>query len=177
MKNNSRLIFFWLVTIGLRLLPHLPNAAPVGALALLVGAHSDKKTSTILLISAMLATDFFLGFHPLMPWVYGSFLAISLIPKLVPKFAGVGKLGFAIAASLLFFIVTNFAVWLTSSAYSQDLQGLLYCYWNAIPFLRNTLIGDALYTFVFFRLYESCPNFSLSLKDIWRKVPNPITLQ
>ena len=64
--------------------------------------------------------------------------------------------GAAILSSVLFFIVTNFGVWLTGGGwfYPKTLQGLIECYTLAIPFFRNSLAGDLVYTGVLFSLFE-----------------------
>ncbi len=53
-------------------------------------------------------------------------------------------------ASVLFFIITNFGAWLVGNLYPKTLAGLVSCYVAAIPFFRNTLLGDAVYTLVLF---------------------------
>ena len=47
--------------------------------------------------------------------------------------------------AFIFFIVTNFAVWLGSSMYSQDINGLISCYIMALPFFQNTLLSAVMY--------------------------------
>jgi hypothetical protein len=56
----------------------------------------------------------------------------------------------SLAASVLFFVVTNFAVWAMGSMYPKSAGGLLACYVAAIPFFGNTLLGDAFFTAVLF---------------------------
>jgi hypothetical protein len=56
----------------------------------------------------------------------------------------------AAASSVIFFVVTNFAVWLTSGMYPLDAAGLTKCYVAALPFFQNTLIGDLLWTAALF---------------------------
>lgn len=66
--------------------------------------------------------------------------------------------GAALISSLVFFTVTNFGVWAFDSLYPKTLPGLVACYVAAIPFFRNTLLGDLIYTatlFGGFRLLES----------------------
>ena len=46
----------------------------------------------------------------------------------------------------LFFLVTNFAVWLAWDYYPKTLEGLILCYTMAIPFFQNTLISTCLFT-------------------------------
>jgi hypothetical protein len=141
-----------IMTVIARLVPHAPNLAPVAALALLGGASYKFPKSLLLPLGAMAISDLFIGFSP---WpitlsVYGSFIIISLLGMFLrqPK---LWKLPVsALASSLLFYVITNFTVWLTSGMYQKTFQGLIYCYINALPFLKNTIVGDLIYTVVIF---------------------------
>jgi hypothetical protein len=57
------------------------------------------------------------------------------------------------SASLFFFVVTNFGVWLFSGMYAHTLSGLSYCYAMALPFFRNTALSDMFYTASLFAVY------------------------
>jgi len=86
-----------------------------------------------------------------MPFVYGSFALNVVLGRLIrdrrsPLVVG----GAALAGSVLFFVITNFGVWLSSDLYPQTAEGLVVCYVAAIPFFRNTLAGDLLYACVLF---------------------------
>ena len=64
-------------------------------------------------------------------------------------------LGSSLAGSVLFFIVTNFGVWTFSAVtYPHTLAGLASCYVAAIPFFRNTVIGDLVYVTSLFGAFE-----------------------
>ena len=71
-------------------------------------------------------------------------------------------LGGAIGASILFFIISNFGVWLSDPDYPLTWSGLVLCYEMAIPFFRNTLASDLLYTGAFFGLMEWAKRSSYS---------------
>jgi hypothetical protein len=139
-----------------RMLPHPSNFTPLAAIALFGGVYLDKRFAFVVPILAMLASDYFIGFYGEMYWVYGSFVLIGLIglwlrnhkkPLLI--------LGGTLASSILFFVVTNFGVWMTpGSIYARNWSGLVECYVAAIPFFRNTLGGDLLFVSVMFGLYE-----------------------
>ena len=66
-----------------------------------------------------------------------------------PIFAEAGAV---LGGSLLFFFVTNGAVWLFAegSIYPKTLAGLATCYWMALPFFRNTVASDLLFSAAFF---------------------------
>ncbi|HTK81549.1 MAG TPA: DUF6580 family putative transport protein [Bacteroidota bacterium] len=139
-----------------RLLPHPPNFAPITALALFGGVYLEKKHSFIVPIAAILISDYFIGFYTGMVWVYASFLAIGLIGLWLRDHRGIAQtIGATLAGSVLFFVVTNFGVWASAQvSYPHTMSGLLECYAAAIPFFRNTLLGDSVYVGVMFGAYE-----------------------
>jgi hypothetical protein len=144
---------------AMRLVPHIPNFTPVAALALFGGARFEKKFQAFALpLAAMLLSDVLLefftgrGFHSGMPVVYASFAAVVAIGLWLHKHRGVVNTGSAaLAASLLFFLTTNFAVWLQQpELYPRTAAGLLVCYTAAIPFFGPTLAGDLFYVTLMF---------------------------
>jgi len=151
-------LFPVLVVLGavlIRFLPHPANVVPVAAMALFGGSYLNKKYAIILPMAVMLISDCFLGFHKTMPFVYGSFLVASLIGiYLKNKVTTRTVIGASLLSSIVFYLVTNFGVWLTSGMYEMTLLGLTKCYVLAIPFFRNTLIGDLFYTVMMFGGYE-----------------------
>lgn len=154
MNNKTVPYLFVLLTIVLRLIPHVPNAAPVGALALLLGATLPKKTAIITTTLTLLITDYFIGFHNVIVWVYGSYALIALLSKKISSMKISVQITSSLTASLLFYFITNFGVWATTTMYEKNATGLIASYTNALPFLRNTILGDTLYTLVFFALYS-----------------------
>lgn len=150
-------ILFTSIAVAGRLLPHAPNLAPVGALALWAGTYLPKRWSVVMPLAVMFVSDAIIGFYnPLtMAVVYASFAAISLLGWFLRE----GKTVYSLAASsfsgsCLFFLTTNFAVWFSSNWYPHTLAGLQYCYFLGLPFFRNTLIGDFSYAAIFFGVYE-----------------------
>lgn len=139
----------------LRLLPHPPNFAPIAAMALFGGAHLPKRLALILPILAMVISDFFLGMHNTLGFVYLSFLLTVLIGFWLKSHRDFKNVVWAsLSSSVLFFTITNAGVWLVSGMYSKDLSGLMSSYVMALPFFRNTIMGDIFYTGVFFGGYE-----------------------
>ncbi len=63
---------------------------------------------------------------------------------------GLRIINIAIIASLVFFFITNFSVFLTSSLYPKNIIGLIECYTLAIPFFTNTLLGNITYSLIMF---------------------------
>jgi hypothetical protein len=151
-----------LAAVIFRLIPHPANFAPIGALALMGGMLLSKKHAVWLPLTAMAISDLIIGLHPLVLWTWGSFALIALLSNvfLANKNIGAGKIFVAaISSGLLFFVITNFGVWLQSGMYAHTTTGLIQCYYNALPFLRNTLLGDVFFSVSFYALY-------LSVKDL-----------
>lgn len=167
-------IFFIAAAIILRLIPHLPNFAPIAAMALFGGTYLNKKYALLVPIFAMLISDYFIGFYN--PWimfsVYGSFILIGLIGLWLKNHKTVANvLGASLSGSIIFFLVTNFAVWAVPySMYHHNLQGLLQSYIMGLPFLKNTILGDLFYVGALFSLYEIVLLVTLKRRRIW--LPN-----
>lgn len=166
-------IFLCLAAIILRLLPHMPNFTPVTAIALFGGAYLGKRAAVILPLLIIILSDYLMlyigpygtGFEKIHPpadlfystilFVWGCFLISSLIGIWIGKKKTVGKVTFgAILASLQFFIITNFGVWLVDNFYPHNLDGLIQSYVMGIPFYRGTFLGDLFYTGLIFGGFE-----------------------
>jgi len=171
MKNANN--NFWLVCLFIffaavtRLLPHPANVTAIGAMALFGGAYFSNRFAAFLVpLAAMLLSDVAIeamfrngltveqGFHFTQPFVYVSFILSVLIgfwiqakPSVLRVVAG------GLGSTTLFFVVTNFGVWM-EGFYGHTLQGLVNCFVAAIPFHRNTLIGDVVYIAAMFGSYE-----------------------
>ncbi len=158
MDNNKYILVFLLIVVtsfSNVLLSNIPNFSPVASVALFSGFYlSNKKIALLVPIICMLISDYFIGFHSLMWAVYLSFSATVVIGFLMKK--ANGKLIFlnSIFSAVLFFIITNFAVWASGSFYSKDFTGLLTCFSMGIPFLKNTLLSAVIFSSILFGGYE-----------------------
>ena len=94
-----------------------------------------------------------LGFHD---QVWAVYLAVALcvgLGRWMLSPPGVlGTLGAGVSGSALFFLLTNFAVWLQGDFYPMTTAGLLACYVAAIPFFHHTLIATLLFGLALFGL-------------------------
>lgn len=133
-----------LAAAAFRLLPHPSNFTPVGAMALFAGtAFADRRIALLIPIAAMVLSDLLLGFSIVTPFVYGSIALATVIGFWIRRRRSVATvLGGAVASAILFFIITNFAVWALFDYYPKTAAGLVVCYVAAIPFFQNTLAGD-----------------------------------
>lgn len=138
----------------LRLLPHLPNFTPIVAIALFGGGQiRNRYLSLIVVFGAMLISDAFLGFHPVMWATYLSLGMIVFVGRYIDGRAQSIVVA-SIASSILFFIVTNFGVWMSGWIYQLTMSGLAECYIAAIPFFGYSVVGDLFYCAVLFSLYQ-----------------------
>jgi hypothetical protein len=161
-KKNMGLLLI-IVGVAMRLLPHPANFAPISAIAMFGGTYLNKKYALLIPLGALFLSDLYIGFYniKLMLSVYGSFLIVGLMGlwlKKHKKFRNV--LAVSVASSVIFFLITNFAVWAFSSWYAKSWTGLMQCYTMALPFFRNTLFGDLFYVGVFFGSYELVINWA-----------------
>ena len=150
-------IVFVLIGASLRLIPHAPNFAPIGAIALFGGVYLSRKLALVIPLAAMVISDVFIGYYEvaLMAFVYGSFLLCVVLGfwlKRHKKWQTI--LGSSFLASLTFFFLTNFAVWAFTPWYAKTFSGLIQSYLMALPFFRNTLLGNLFYATVFFGAFE-----------------------
>ena len=148
MKKNIvlSLILISLVVVA-RLMPHVWNVAPVAAVALLAGVYLPKKWGWSVPLLAMFISDSLIGFYDagVMLSVYVSYLAMFWFAHYVKPNQAWQWLGASLASSTFFFVVTNFAVWASSNWYEKSWSGLQLCYYLALPFFRNTMLGDLIY--------------------------------
>lgn len=159
-KKEINWLAIILVFLGIimRLLPHPPNFAPIAAIGLFSGVYfTSKKYAFVLPLIAMLISDIFLGFAGI--WitlaVYGSFAIAGLIGLWLKKNKNfTNMVGASLLASSTFFIITNFVVWAATPWYTKDVAGISQCFFLAIPFFRNTILGDLFYVGVLFGAYE-----------------------
>lgn len=165
MKQNKTalLVFTGLILIAAtgRLLHHEANFTPVMAIAFFAAFYFRNRYAAILaVILAMLISDLAIGFDSVAMrlTVYGSLLVPVLFGRILrskstESFQSVYALGFTLTGSIVFYLTTNFVVWLTSGMYTMNLTGLVLCYINAIPFFKTSLAGDLFYTGLLFSIY------------------------
>jgi len=142
-------------SVMIRLLPHPPNFTPLGATAIFGGKQLGRPWNYLAPLLILFVTDLFLGFHALMPYVYSCFIfSVWLAERTLKKTVNTSKLtALAIINSVTFFIVTNFGVWAQGLLYPRTGAGLMESYLMGLPFLRNMLASDLIFTLGFFALY------------------------
>ena len=174
-------VFITLIWAGVSLRWHysyLPNFAPVAAIALFAGYffRSALVGLAVPLLVMVISDTKLGGYHPVMMVSVYIMLALPVAARGIlrkhldgvspgwrKRLANVlGLISCAVAASLAFFFVTNFATWVCSGMYEHTVSGLVRCYVQAIPFLRFTLAGDIGFATVLFSGYALAMNISAS---------------
>lgn len=139
----------------LRLVPHPPNVSPVAAMALFGGAYfADKRLAFIVPFLALLLSDLIIGFHNTVIFVYAGFaLTVCMGIWLQRNITVTHVAATTVAASVLFFVITNLGVWMTEALYPMSVNGLMQAYVAGIPFFQNSLLGNLLFTVIMFGGY------------------------
>ena len=172
MKKTKQKFVLFLYFIGLialsRLIPHPPNFTPVIAMAVFMPYLSRDVYSAMLVpLLAMFVSDLYLGFHSSMFSVYISILlgtTLSHYTMSIKKtYVHLGSN--ALVSSTIFFVITNFAVWMSGTMYPLTLDGLIICYTMAIPFFGNTLAGTLFYVSLLGLVSYSATNISRRYTD------------
>lgn len=154
-----------------RLIPHPANFAPIGGMALFGAAYFSKRYWAFIIpivsmwISDLILNnvvygqyfDHFVWFYSGSLFTYGAFALIVLLGMFSLKKIKVNNVVLsALSASIIFFVVSNFGVWVSSGMYPHTFGGLTACYAAGIPFFQNTILGDLVYTGVMFGAFELC---------------------
>jgi len=160
MNARSKWPALTLTTIGavLRVLPHPPNLAPVGAMSLFAGANLTGWQAYLVPLLLMAITDPIIGaMHGFDPFsrgtvfIYGSFMISVWIGKHLRGSDSAARIGgAAFLCALQFYLITNFSTWMLGNMYPHTLAGLATCYAAALPFFGYTLTGNLFYSAFFF---------------------------
>ena len=153
-----------------RLIPHPPNFTPIIAVAIMSGYFfKNINLSFLVLIVAMLLSDLFIGFYENVFFVYASLLLITFVFYKISKKINFKNLFiYSFSGSLIFFVVSNFGVWILGSpgvnniAYAKDFNGLVECYILAIPFFGNTFLSTLIFAYPAIFVYKTLPSRSSS---------------
>lgn len=133
------------------LIPHMWNFTAVGALAIFAGAQfNDKRLAFIMPLMAMALSDLFIG-NGFSMLVYTGFIAMVACGYLIRRKVSVTNVILAsfISASV-FYLITNFAFFYPVTFYPHNVSGILASYTAALPFFRNMLIGNLVFSAVLF---------------------------
>ena len=142
LKKLHFVITIIVIAILSRLIPHPPNFTPITAIALFsIINFKNKYIGLSIPIVCLLISDLIIGISLINLFVYLSFILISGVGYIFGKI----NLKSILLSSLIFFIITNFGVWLIG--YPNTLEGFIACYVAALPFFGWTITGDLFYSY------------------------------
>jgi hypothetical protein len=192
--NKSLLLSFGLLVLAASLYRAWPDRpygfAPQMAMALFGGAMiKDKKWAFILPLLSMLISDilyqalYMNGLTAIKGFYTGQWLnylliaGITLFGFLLKKINFLKVTAFSLTGSILFFLTSNFVVWLGGGGLNRPktFDGLMMCYYDGLAFLRdyglvngfygNLFIGDLFFCTVLFGSYYLISYKVLRLKQ------------
>ena len=179
--NKSILVSFILLIVVSALYRVLPTRsfafAPQIAMAIFGGAMiKDKRLAILLPLLSIVLSDllyellYLNGISSIKGFYFGEgqltnyalLVGLTLFGFLMKKKTALNILGFTVSGSFLFFITSNFFVWLGGGGFARPKtwDGLLLCYNDALAFYRdfglikgftgNFVLGDIFFSFVLF---------------------------
>lgn len=158
------LVIMILLAAFSRIIPHMSNFSPLGAIGLFGAAHFSKKWQAFLIpVAATWLSDLFINnviygaYYPTFTWFYdgfywqyGSYLLITLAGWFLLKKVTMSRvIAGALCSTAIFFLISNFGCWVGTAA-PQTFGGLAATYAAGIPFLKGTLLGDLCYSGILF---------------------------
>jgi hypothetical protein len=194
MKTRTLIVIGAVLLAALsRLMPHPMNFAPITAMALFgASTLADRRLGIITPLLALFFSDLCMEVANRMGWyarggiysgmwaIYVTNLVIILLGLVLRKDRTVPAIaGATLAGSVIFFLVTNFADWafggldIYGIPYPHTFEGLISCYTAAIPFFRNTVLGDAFYSTVLFGGFALAERWILTPRSVPAKIRNP----
>ncbi len=155
------------------------NFSPVIGMAIFAGAViKDKRLAFILPLASMLLADIIFEVFNIAPgfWGWGQLVGYSILALItiiafnLKKFHVVNVFAYSIASSVIFFILSNLSFFLIDNpvyhTYSQDTNGFMQCYIQALPFFRISIIADLVYSGVLFGVYYLINSFVIKKQAV-----------
>ena len=168
MKYNYKLVTFTLLLVVITTLSKLffstklsmSGFSPVIAIALFAGMMvKDKSVSFLLPLISLFMSDLVIevlfkfklfpyeGLYSYQILNYAILLVTTLLGWALKGKSYTRLSAGAIAAPTLFFILSNFSLWLTPSQtmYAKDASGLVTCFIAALPFYGHSLVATLIF--------------------------------
>ena len=149
MKNNLMIpiIMMTLLVIS-RMISDIPNFTATIALIMFTSyLIRDKFLSVLVILVSQIISDLYIGIYSSMFFVYGAYVFIALLsPIIMNKLSFKSVLISSLVTPTIFYIVSNFGVWITGSTYPLSLDGLIMCYVAGIPFFDETLLSTVVFS-------------------------------
>lgn len=178
--NNKKLvaaIILIIIGVAYRLfLKDVPNIEPITFIALIAGSILGGYYVICVPLIIIVLTDIYIGNDAILIYTWTAWAVMGFWGWLLRKRKkkvfrhSLELTGMGIVASCFFFIWTNFGVWQMWNMYPKTLAGLVQCYVAAIPFFRNSVLGNLVIVFVGSIMFLSAWNYSPYFKKYLRKV-------
>lgn len=176
MKQRTTLLLIAVVMIVAAAMSRIAfyplNFSPVIAMALFGGAViKDKKLAFILPLLAMFISDVLFEVTGIAPgfWGWGQLVGYGILALItvvgfnLKKITALNVAGFSVVSSFIFFFLSNSSVWVFDSvSYANNFSGWATCLAAGIPFLKNGLAADLVYSTVFFGGYYLLEKFAFN---------------
>lgn len=146
MKYLKISIGIFLALATSRFFPHPPNFTNLLALSFYIPTLFGRKYILSLIICFML-TDLIVGFHTTTLFTWGSVAIIGYFSHYFFKSISTRLFGI-FSSTLIFFIISNFGVWMSSILHGNYNLNLLETYFIAIPFYGNTLVSTIFFSLI-----------------------------
>lgn len=155
-KNILTIAVLVIIATSWRIINHnfmfAPNLELVTAVSVLAAIIIGWRGALIVPLATMAISDAVIGTSPIIIATWSSFALIGVAALVLKRFNKqpvkqvVGATGFAVVSSTLFFLITNFGVWLQGFGvyYAGSLAGLGASYAMGLPFYRTMLIGNVI---------------------------------
>lgn len=167
MNKNSSICFLITLLVFSRLIPHPPNFTPIISIVILSSIlfQTFLITSIVFLLS-MFVSDLIIGLYPGMIFTYMSLMIIGILfYYFVNNISYKNLVIYSFLGSFIFYLITNFFVWINSNMYEHSFDGLIQCYILAIPFFSNTIISTTFFSFVTFFCVNKIKKYYFSKDD------------
>lgn len=148
---------FVILAVIVRFLPHPWHFTPVAASLLFFGAYGTRRSMwfpfALLAGSDVILTKFVYSYaftwDHFVTWAW--YAAILLLgTRLRDHAKPVWIIASALASSVSFFLISNFAVWAAFDMYPKNWSGLMMSYVAGLPFFQRGVVGDLIFTTAFF---------------------------
>src|ERR1022692_104705 len=150
---------FVLLAVAVRFMPHPLAFTPVAGALLFFGARGSRRqlwiplallaVSDVVLTKVVYSYQFSWDHFVTWAW-YAAILWLGTSLSENTNWLRVGAA--ALASSVSFFVVSNFAVWACWNMYPKTVSGLMMCYAAGLPFFQRALAGDMLFAAAMFGL-------------------------
>ena len=157
LKKEIFPIGLMLILAASRLMPHPDNFTPIIAMAIMSSYFfRNIYLSGSIVLFSMFLSDIFIGFYNHMLFVYLPIIFILFAFYKFNKKINIKNLFiYGFAGSAIFFVISNFGVWLLADLYEKNIHGLIECYFMAIPFFQYTLVSTLIFSYATMIVYSS----------------------